>query len=372
MRKMEMGSYNRISEDFKNCLVDLMEEGILVEDDNGNIVLVNPRTCEMLGYSEKEILGKHWAKIVPKEHRKKVEKETKKRPMKVKSRYETFLLSKKGEKVPVIVSASPLFDDGNFKGVLSVFTDISEKKKMEQKLKKAYEELKEVDRMKSEFIEIASHELRTPLTMILLSTEMMESMNLNDDLREKLEILRSGAERLEEIVHAILISSKLMDERKFLEKREVSLARITGSVINQTKSLWTRKNQTIDFEVTERIPKISCDVKAVFKVILNLLHNAIKYSQENARIIIKIRDLEDSLKFTIIDEGIGIKEEEIPKIFEKFHIVGGDDYARIDGRMGLGLYIVREIVEKHGGKIWCESVYGLGSTFHFTLPKVGK
>ncbi|HEC76392.1 MAG TPA: PAS domain S-box protein [Thermoplasmatales archaeon] len=120
-------------------IIQKMEEGILIEDENGHIIFVNPRTEEMLGYSKDELIGEHWKKTVPKHQIEKIEKEAKKRPKGMSSRYEAILLTKSGEEFPVIISASPLFDKGKFVGVLSVFTDITEYKQAEKALRESEE-----------------------------------------------------------------------------------------------------------------------------------------------------------------------------------------------------------------------------------------
>lgn len=121
--------------EFNESIVEKMEEGILMEDAEGYITFANPKVEKMLGRSKDELVGKHWSKIVSKSYQKKVEKETKKRPTGMKSKYEAALISKDGKEIPVIVSATPLFEDGKFNGVLAVLTDITERKKAEEEMR---------------------------------------------------------------------------------------------------------------------------------------------------------------------------------------------------------------------------------------------
>ncbi|MFQ6088528.1 MAG: DUF835 domain-containing protein, partial [Candidatus Methanofastidiosia archaeon] len=124
----------KIKDALREKIVLLMDEGVLIEDEKGFINFVNPMVSELLGFTESEIVGKHWKEILPKRFHEIVEKETSKRPKGLKSRYEINLLTKRGEEVPVIVSAKPLFEEGKFKGVLSVFTDIGERKRGEREI----------------------------------------------------------------------------------------------------------------------------------------------------------------------------------------------------------------------------------------------
>ncbi|MBU7031925.1 MAG: PAS domain S-box protein [Theionarchaea archaeon] len=236
-----------------------------------------------------------------------------------------------------------------------------------------YEELTEANRMKSEFIDVASHELRTPLTSIKLYLEMIKMSRygkLSPELEEKVGLLQSSAERLQEIIDQTLVSSRILKEKLELKKEEISLPEFINDVVTQLRPLWESKNQIVDVQGPYKLPPIEGDPEALWKVITALLDNAIKYSPRDSKITIKLYDLPEDIQVSIIDEGIGIQQEYLSKIFDEFFIIPSEtEYARMDGRTGLGLFIARGIVQGHGGKMWVESVYGLGSTFHFSLPK---
>lgn len=236
-----------------------------------------------------------------------------------------------------------------------------------------YEELKEANQMKSEFIDVASHELRTPLTSIKLYLEMIlmgRYGEISPELEEKIKLLQASSERLQEIIDQTLVSSRIIKEKLELKKEKTSMAQLIQDIINQFKPLWEVKNQTIDVRGPYQLPLVEVDRDAIWKVITALLDNAIKYSPEDSRITIKLHDHPNEIEVAIMDEGIGIKKKFQQKIFEEFFIIPSEtEYARMDGRTGLGLFIAKGIIEEHGGKIWVESVYGLGSTFHFTIPK---
>jgi len=236
-----------------------------------------------------------------------------------------------------------------------------------------YEELKEASQMKSEFIDIASHELRTPLTSIKLYLEMIQMGRygeLSPELEEKIGLLQASAERLREIIDQTLVSSRILKQKLELKKDEISLVEMVKNVKAQLRPLWESKRQTIDIEGPYKFPLVEADKDAIWKVVTALLENAIKYSHEESKITVKLYDLPKEVEVAVMDEGVGIQQEYLQKIFEEFFIIPSEtEYARMDGRTGLGLFIAKGIVEAHGGRIWVESVYGLGSTFHFTLPK---
>ncbi|MFQ6087473.1 MAG: GAF domain-containing protein [Candidatus Methanofastidiosia archaeon] len=302
--------------------------------------------------------------------------------------------SPKFEKTFTAVIGVPLKEGERIVGVLNIIDDVDKRvfrkedlellnlfaaqasisiqnAKTYERLQKSYEKLKELDRMKSEFIDVVSRELRNPLTTLMLYIEMLQRGacgELSKDISEKIKIMRANSERLKEIIDQILISSEIKRDKLLLEKKKVSLERITKDVIEELRPLWSEKGQRIKFEVFQLIPKVEIDEGGVWQVIENLLHNAIRYSPEKSTIFINIYDRQDYLQFDVHDEGHGIPEEDLERVFEEFYIVQGKK-RRVDGRMGLGLHIAKGIVEKHGGRIWCESTLGLGSSFHFTLPK---
>jgi PAS domain S-box-containing protein len=236
-----------------------------------------------------------------------------------------------------------------------------------------YEELKEANQMKSEFIDVASHELRTPLTSIKLYLEMIKMSRygrLSPELEEKVGLLQSSAERLQEIIDQTLVSSRILKEKLELKKETISLPELINNVITQLRLLWESKKQKVDLQGPYKLPPIEGDVEALWKVMTALLDNAIKYSPHDSKITIKVYDLPHEIQVSVMDEGMGIQHKYLSKIFDEFFIIPSEtEYARMDGRTGLGLFIARGIIEEHGGRIWVESVYGLGSTFHFTLPK---
>lgn len=238
---------------------------------------------------------------------------------------------------------------------------------------KLYEDLKEASQVKSEFIDIASHELRTPLTSIKLYLDMIERGRygeLSEELEEKIRLLQTREEKVENIIDNILVSSKVKKDKLELKKEKISLVGLVNDVVAELRFLLESKNLKIEVEGPYEFPLIEADRDGLWTVINALLDNAIKYSQEGTRITVKLYDLPKEVEIVVIDEGIGIQQKFLEKIFDEFFIVPSEsEYVRQDGRAGLGLYIAKGYVEKHGGRIWVESVYGLGSTFHFALPK---
>jgi two-component system sensor histidine kinase ChiS len=247
------------------------------------------------------------------------------------------------------------------------------KSDVEQRLRQSLTELRELDQMKSEFIDIASHELRTPLTTLKLYLEMMaleQYGKLSDAMRERIRVMEEGVNRLEEIINQTLVASRLIKNKLRLEKISVSLLDVSTEVVRQLRPLWTSKNQNIFLESPPDLSEVEGDEGALSTVVSNLVDNAVRYSPKNTEIYIKFVEHPGDVECMVIDQGCGISSEHTDKIFEEFYIVPSEtEYARMDGRTGLGLFIAKGIVERHKGRIWVESVPGEGSTFHFVLPK---
>jgi PAS domain S-box-containing protein len=247
------------------------------------------------------------------------------------------------------------------------------KSDVEHRLRQSLKELRELDQMKSEFIDIASHELRTPLTTLKLYLEMMameQYGKLSEPLRERIKVMEEGVNRLEEIINQTLVASRLIKNKLALEKTSVSLLDITSDVVRQMRPLWKAKNQNVFLESPPDLSEVEGDEKALFTVLSNLVDNAIRYSSKNTEIFIKFLEHARHVECMVLDQGWGIPPDHQEKIFDEFYIVPSEtEYARMDGRTGLGLFIAKGIVERHGGKIWVESEPGKGSVFHFVLTK---
>ncbi len=250
------------------------------------------------------------------------------------------------------------------------------KSDVESRLRKSLKELRELDQMKSEFIDIASHELRTPLTTLKLYLEMMaleQYGKLTAPLKERIQVMEEGVTRLEEIINQTLVASRLIKNKLKLNKKPISLLEIATEVVHQLRPLWDAKNQNIFLESPPHLSEVEGDKKALFTVLSNLVDNAVRYSPEHTEILLTFTEHPEEVECMVTDQGGGISPEHLEKIFDEFYIVPSEtEYARMDGRTGLGLFIAKGIIEQHKGRIWVESTVGEGSTFHIVVPKKEK
>jgi signal transduction histidine kinase/CheY-like chemotaxis protein len=242
-----------------------------------------------------------------------------------------------------------------------------EKARLFTEIQESYRRLREVDRLKSEFLNIAAHELRTPLSVIL-GYAMMLRQELNGTLQEYSGAMVESALQLTRLVDDMTNLRYLEAGGVVLSLHPVYLQEFVRLEVEQFRQLEEGKDHHITCEVTSDLPPVCADAEKIGLVLGNLLSNASKFTPPGGDIYVGARPHDDKVMVVVRDEGCGIPREEWEHIFEPFYQVG-DSLRRKHGGMGLGLSIARELVLLHGGTIWVESEVGRGSTFYFTLPQ---
>lgn len=234
-----------------------------------------------------------------------------------------------------------------------------------RKLEEAYRRLSEakLDRMKANFINIIAHELRTPLTIIKTYTDLLlhEKLGkLNKLQKEKVANIAKNIEKLNDLINDMLQIPSINRQELEIRKENFYIKDAIKNVINDLKDMANEKKQKIKLSLNNSI--VNGDMKLIEKALKNIISNAIKYTDENGVIEIKAKNEGDFAHIQIKDNGKGIKKGDVEKIFEPFYTGDG-------GGVGLGLAIAKNIIERHDGKIWAESEYGKGSTFHVILKR---
>ena len=327
--------------------------GVVVCDNNDNVVLVNNHAQTLLEVTEEQFLNTQIQNYIDTEghfcFKDKIEEFKSSE-----NKYVTFNISVDKKVIKSIIS--PMYTkSGEYVGYIIVLIDMTKEAEM--------------DLMKSQFISNVSHELRTPVTVLRSYIDTLYTMGNEFDYntqKEFIGVINNEIIRLNTMVNDILDFSR-MDSNVKLEKTYNDISRLVESCVKQMQILAKDKHVTIEVSKEDNLPEFLFHYDSIERAVRNLLSNAIKYSPENSSIKINIHKDNDTVTFTVKDEGCGIAPEHLKKIFDRFYRVENNTHT-IKGT-GLGLHLVKTTIEKHhNGHVFVESEVGKGSTFGFSLP----
>ena len=243
---------------------------------------------------------------------------------------------------------------------------------MRNHLKIVNERLKDLDRLKSEFVANVSHELRTPLTSIknavsLFRKKLSDQNKISISYDELIDIISSNIDRQSRLISSLLDLAKIEKGGGSAERSLINVGKVAQGVLKSLKIEADINNIDFSVDISKNLPKIYASEDQIAGVYTNLLQNALKYTGERGRIFLRIRVVQNKIESVIEDTGAGIPQEDLDKIFDKFVRLERVLERRKEGT-GLGLVITKKIIESHGGKISVESTIGKGTKFTFTLP----
>ncbi len=358
------------------AIIDNMVDGLIVVDPDGQITQFNPALCNMMGLTKAEISGKSWHDILKSEATALVEN-TKNNPKRVFTAEISLPDNRLGKAVATsIVREDPPSQDHPdqaseivYLASIIIIRDITAEK--------------EVDRMKTDFISTVSHELRTPLTSVLGFAKLIQKkldesifpLIQTDDKKiqravrqvgENMEIIISEGKRLTNLINEVLDIAKMEAGKIDWKMEPMVISEIVDRAMNATSALFEQKGLEPIKDIQANLPMMTGDKDRLIQVVINLISNAVKF-QDRGSITCSVKQTDNHITISVIDQGMGISEADRPKVFEKFKQVGDTLTDKPKGT-GLGLAISKEIVEHHGGTIWVESELGKGSTFSFILP----
>lgn len=235
---------------------------------------------------------------------------------------------------------------------------------------KSFENIAEANKMKSEFIGVVSHQLRSPLANFRWALEALKSGKMGQIEEGQLEyfkILKENTDRMLSLISDLLMVSKIQSADLPLEKESFSLDKRIFQIVEEFKAFSRASNVEVQVEKDKDVPKVFGDPKKIDLVVENLIDNAIRYTSGGGKVTVRLSKKKNKVLCEVKDKGVGIPKEDQKYIFQKFFRASNAAKERTDGS-GLGLYIVKSIVERSGGKIWFDSEEGEGTTFFFTLP----
>jgi signal transduction histidine kinase len=234
----------------------------------------------------------------------------------------------------------------------------------------ARRKVEDLSRLKDEFLSIASHELRTPVTSIKGYTQLAKTLIHENDLgtsEEYLDIALDQIDRMSRLILELLDVSRIETGRLEIRREPIDWSAFVHDVVHHHHTTVSDRRLALNVPVNGK--RVVGDRDRLEQVLGNLLENAVKYSPDGSEILVSVEDKGDQLTTSVRDRGIGIPADELSQVFERFHRgrqVSSTNY----GGLGLGLYITKQIIERHGGSIWVESAEGVGTTFYFSLPVV--
>lgn len=335
-------------------------EGIVELSPQGIVTYVNPGAMSMTGYDKQELLGQPFASVLAQESGPQFVEQMQKHAEVDRWSCELMMRRKNGDPFWVRVSANTIRDaDWKPLGLVLVTTDIMH--------------LKELDRMKTEFVSMVSHELRTPLTSIKGYVSMLREGELGELTPEQLEFLDitlENADRLMGLINDLLDISRIESGRLRLSLSDFDFGDVIKAVRSDMRAMGETKQIKTIVEGSTGPVRVHADRDRVVQILANLLSNAYKYSPEGSTVRIRSHVDGRFAKIQVIDQGMGLSEQDLAKLFTKFFRTEAAKKRGISGT-GLGLSISRQLVEMQGGEMSVKSEIGQGSTFTFTLPLAG-
>ncbi len=331
----------------------------------------------MKQWKEEEIIGKNYKVLFTPEDQAKGKPQLELKLTKERGLFEEEgdRMRKDGSFFKAHVTLTALKDErGELYGFVKITRDVTDRVEAELKLAKSEQTLSKALAARDEFLSIASHELKTPLTSLKLQCELlMRKISKGQDLStENIEkfsrTTNQFVDKLTRLVDDMLDISRIQSSRLTLKKDEVSICDCINEVIEDLKPMFNLAESEVP--VVETCDEIvgDFDKLRLEQVFNNILTNAIRYGEGNP-ITVNVELVNDLVLVAIKDEGIGIPPDKIEKIFERFERAATDKASH---GLGLGLYITKQIIEAHAGKIWVESEVGKGSTFYIQLPSISE
>ena len=347
-------------------IVETAQEGMWLIDENNKTTFVNSKMSEILEYTREEMMDKEIYSFMNEKGKQIVDKLLLLRKEKYSLQSRFKFISKNGKEIWTNVAANPIFNEtGIYKGSLAMVTDITDRKRAEEKLEQQNLELIKTNSELDRFVYSVSHDLRSPLTSVLGLISFIEEESQETDTLEHVKMIRNSINRLDEFIKNILSYSR--NKRTGLEVKKIPLQKTIIDIVDSLHSMEEAKGIHFEIDIQEKDSFYSDSLR--FNTILeNLISNAVKYHKKNRTdSYIKITGKSDykKLQLSILDNGIGIDSAHHNKIFDMFFRLSG----KTEGS-GIGLYIVKETVEKLQGSIQVESELATGTTFNITLKNL--
>ena len=364
------------SESRYRSMMENMELGIMEVDNNEVITKAYPMFCKMIGYTEKELIGKNAKTLfVPEGLNTYYAEQTSNRVQGHTSTYEMQILNKQGEKIWVIISGVPIFDAaGKTIGSIGIHYDITARKKLEQDLAQAKEIAEQAQKAEQQFLANMSHEIRTPLNSIVGMSSLLKSANTEQERITYIEIIEKAAYILQGLITNILDFSKIEANKVELIEKPFEIRKLLQNLKTTFAARFQSRNIECTLHIDEALPEyvIGDEIKLT-QILFNLLGNAEKFTEKGSiqlhATLQSIHKKIATIQLIVQDTGIGIPADKHAYIFEKFKQIPGETNAKNALRgVGLGLAITKKLTQLMKGSIAMESLVDKGTKFIINIP----
>lgn len=363
---MDMCNHLENNQALLHAIILSSDDAIVSKTLDGIITSWNPAAEKMFGYLQTEAVGKHISLIIPEDRLNEEDyiigqiKSGKKV-----DHFETIRKKKDGQLLPISVTVSPVVDkEGRIIGASKIARDISDRHIAQQEKAELLERLKELNLRKDEFIALASHELRTPLTSMDAYLQILLRHIKDEKVLVFLQKALTQSKKINHLISDLLDVSKIEAGKLILRNERFDICKLIQDTIETVGQ--AHEYFTITFDYDSHSTVIEGDHYKLEQVITNLLTNAIRYSGVNKRVNVTLKVGIEHLTISVQDYGMGIKVDHFDDIFSRFYQVNQSKA----GGLGLGLYLCKQIIDQHNGRIWVESEIDRGSTFWIELPLI--
>jgi PAS domain S-box-containing protein len=355
-------------------MIENSNDLIWMLDRQGNFTFFNKKTEEISGYRMEEWIGKSFEPLTIPADLPRIKQVFYEALAGKSVQYEVNVFRKDGTIMVLSVNTAPIYEDGEVAGAVSFGRDITELKQAEV-LRLENERLTLTNQAKSEFLAIMSHELRTPMNAVIGFSELMKAKkagDLNEKQERYIDNILTSSKHLLVLINGILDLTSVESGKIKLAIEKIPVPEAINETLNLLKATAEERNVIFKKEIDPQLDYIEADRQRFIQILFNLVGNAVKFSKEDGGIVtVTAKKEENMAKISVSDTGIGIKEEDLGKLFHAFRQLDMS-ISRKYGGAGLGLAISKQLVELQGGKIRAESKYGAGSTFTFLLPLKAK
>ncbi len=351
-------------------IFETANEGIWMLDEQACTTLVNPRMGEILGYAPEEMVGRHKWDFLFEKDRPHFQALFERRRAGLSEHSDVRFRHRDGREVWALMAARPIFDaQGRFRGALDLFTDVTERKRLEEQLRQRAEELAEADRRKDDFLALLGHELRNPLAPIRTAVQLLALKG--DDpavVAQARDMIGRQAGQMTRLVDELLDAGRIARGKVQLRRERLDLAALVRAAVGDQRAGLEAAGLVVAVETPAGPVWVQGDAVRLTQVVGNLLDNAQKSTDPGGRVAVRLAAEESWALLSVEDTGIGIAAEALPGLFEAFSQVNAAP-ERSQGGLGLGLSVVKGLVELHGGRVEAASAgLGRGSRFTARLP----